>query len=83
MITRTNFQTFSKTHYILIFEFLTLKPSSKWSYSENQRKSNVGGIRENPGIHPSYHFMIFPQNDNLGLKMKILKFLGIQPHLDI
>ena len=24
-------------------------------------------------------FEIFPQNDNLGLKLKISKFLGIQP----
>ena len=24
-------------------------------------------------------FVIFPQNDNLGFEMKILKFLGIQP----
>ena len=24
-------------------------------------------------------FMIFPQNDNLSLQMKILSFLGIQP----
>ena len=37
-------------------------------------------FRKNPGIHPSYHFYDFPlKNDNLDLKMKILKFLEIQP----
>ena len=36
-----------------------------------------------PGIQPSYHYFDFPiKNDNLGKKMKILKFLGIQPIYD-
>ena len=38
-----------------------------------------GELLENPGIHPSYKFIIFSKNVNLGLKMKVLKFLGIQP----
>ena len=28
-------------------------------------------------------FVIFLQNDNLGLKMKVLKFLGIQPNHEL
>ena len=37
-------------------------------------------VRENPEIHPSYHFNDFClKNDYLGLKMKVLKFLGIEP----
>ena len=37
-------------------------------------------MRENLGIHPSYHFYDFsPKNVKLGLKIKILKFLGNQP----
>ena len=37
-------------------------------------------ICENTGIHTSYEFSDFPwKMANLGLKMKILKFLGIQP----
>ena len=39
-----------------------------------------GNSSGNLGIHPTYHFCHFPsKNDNLGLKMKILKILGIQP----
>ena len=39
---------------------------------------------KNPGIIPSYRFCdFFLKNDNLGLKMKILKFLEIQPSLMI
>ena len=35
---------------------------------------------ENLEIHPSNNFSdFFLKNDNLGLKMKILKFLRIQP----
>ena len=35
---------------------------------------------KSPGIHPGYYFCDFPsKNDNLGLKMTVLKFLGIQP----
>ena len=40
----------------------------------------MGSIRKYPKIHPRYHFRDFSiLNDNLGLKMKIWKFLGIQP----
>ena len=38
----------------------------------------------NPEIHPSNHFLRhFLKNDNSGLKMKVLKFLGIRPTLII
>ena len=44
------------------------------------RKSYLGWIRKNPEILPSYHSYDFSlKNDNLGLKIAILKFLGIQP----
>lgn len=40
--------------------------------------------QENPGFHPSYHFDDFSfKNNNLGLKMKVLEFLGIQPKYKI
>ena len=39
-----------------------------------------GHFRKNPGIHPGYHFYDFYlNNDNLGLTIKVLKFLGIWP----
>ena len=37
-------------------------------------------MNQNSGIYPSYNFHDFSlKNDNLGSKIKILKFLGIQP----
>jgi len=49
------------------------------NFRENFQKSYIGRIRKNPRIHPSYHFCDFFKSDNLGLKMKFLKFLGIHP----
>ena len=35
---------------------------------------------QNPELYPSYHFYDFSfKNDNLDLKLKIFKFIGIQP----
>ena len=43
-------------------------------------KKLKNGVHKNPGIHSSYYFYDFSiRNDNLGLEMKILKILGIQP----
>ena len=40
-----------------------------------QKKSYIGLIRKNPENHPNYDFCDFTsKNDNLGLKLKILKF---------
>ena len=50
-------------------------------FQENRENHIKGEFEKNPGIHPRYHFCGFPQNDNLGLTVKILKFLGIQPTL--
>ena len=59
--------------------FLNMVISSMTIFARNS-KSYVGWIRENPGIHGSYHFCNFPSKiKNLGLKFKIFKFLGIQP----
>ena len=47
--------------------------SVRWLY--------IRWIRTNPRIHPIYHFFRFSlKNDDLGLKIKILKFLRIQPN---
>lgn len=41
-------------------------------------KMITGLNRQNLGIHPSYRFLRFSfENYNLGLKMKVLKFLVI------
>ena len=38
------------------------------------------GTRQFPENHPSFHFYNFSlENENLGFKIRILKFLGIQP----
>ena len=48
------------------------------SHHRNGHYQTIDGIHilgENPGIHPCYHFYDFSlKNDNLGLKIKILKF---------
>ena len=46
-------------------------------------KSYIGWIPKKPRIHTSYHFCDSLKNDILGLKMKILKFLGIQPNITL
>ena len=58
--------------------------NSEWPFSENKRNSYIGWIRKKTRIRPSYQFYDFSvKNDrqkwDLGFKMKILKFLGIQP----
>ena len=49
--------------------------SAECSIWEHQRSSFIGSIRENPEIPPSLW-----KNDNSGLKMQVLIFLGIQPN---
>ena len=44
------------------------------------KKTYIGWIGKNPRIYPGYDFCDFRSKiDNLDLKLKNLKFLGIQP----
>ena len=66
MITRVNSRiVFELTSFIRYFH-------------EKFEKSYIRWTRKYPRIQPSYYLSDFPENDNLGLKMKILKFLGIE-----
>jgi len=67
MITRMKFRIFTNSPY------RTLYMTVKWN-------GHFHILGENPGIQPCYHFYDFSlKNDNLGLKIKNLKFLGIEP----
>ena len=63
-----------------IYEFPENSQSDNCYFREKFQKSYVEWIRQNPRIRPSYSFCDFSsKNVNLGLKLDILKFLGIQP----
>ena len=50
---------------------------------ETHIQGPLGGIRNNSRIYLKYHFCdLSLKNNNLGFKMKILKFLGIRPSYD-
>ena len=73
---------FSDFYEITLFMFFKNWPenSRKWQFSEGKQKLYIGWTRKTPGIYSGYHFFtIFLKNYNFGLKIKILKFLGIQP----
>ena len=54
------------------------------SLSAKTRITRILGILKNPRIHPGYHIYDFhSKNDNFGLKMKFLNFLGIKPILRV
>ena len=81
IIARVNSRILKNSPYIWFFvNFPRKQPLSEWPFSAISRKSYIGYIRENPGIHPYYHFCDLPsKNDKLRLKINIMKFLGIQP----
>ena len=80
MVIRMNFRSFTSSSYIRFLKYFTKKPIigmvilrklANFIYRVNSSES------ENT---PWFHFYNFSsKNVNLGLKIKILKFLGIQP----
>ena len=79
MITGLNFQNFTNSSYIWydFRDFPENDHSDNGYFREISKilpKNHIGRIRKDTKTHPSFHSCNFPS------KMKILKFLGIQPN---